>query len=118
MVNAARISADFAWLERQQAVLSCKTGVELKNRSEDEFASVAVQGSKSAGFIDNVFQPGAQTAARLQKNEVVRLSFGDTGYLRFAHWVIRERMALKLSRRPSASKRFGTNFWKRGNHRI
>ncbi|HEY3912923.1 MAG TPA: glycine cleavage system aminomethyltransferase GcvT [Verrucomicrobiae bacterium] len=74
VVNAARISADFAWLERQQAALSCKTGVELKNRSE-ELASVAVQGPKSAGFIDNVFLPGAQTAAGLQKNEVVRLSF-------------------------------------------
>jgi aminomethyltransferase len=75
VVNASRTGADFAWLERQRAAFPGRNGVELKNRS-DELAAVAVQGPKAAGFIDNVFQPGAQTAAGLQKNEVVRLSFG------------------------------------------
>jgi aminomethyltransferase len=74
VVNAARIGADFAWLERQWAAFPGHKGVELKNRS-NELAAVAVQGPKAAGFIDHVFQPGAQTAASLQKNEVVRLSF-------------------------------------------
>jgi aminomethyltransferase len=75
VVNAARIDADFAWLERQRAGFPGRSGVELKNRS-DELAAVAVQGPAAAGFIDNAFQPGAQTAAGLQKNEMVRLSFG------------------------------------------
>jgi aminomethyltransferase len=75
VVNAARIDADFAWLERQRAGFSGRGGVELKNRS-DELGAVAVQGPAVAGFIDNIFQPGAQTAACLQKNEMVRLSFG------------------------------------------
>jgi aminomethyltransferase len=78
VVNAARIDADLAWLERQRTGFPGRAGVELKNRS-DELAAVAVQGPKVAGFIDNVFQPGAQTAAGLQKNEIVRLNFGGRG---------------------------------------
>jgi aminomethyltransferase len=78
VVNAARIDADAAWLERQRAGFAGRAGVDLKNRS-DEFAAVAVQGPKVADFIDNVFLPGAQTAAGLQKNEMVRLSFAGHG---------------------------------------
>ena len=78
MVNAARIDADAAWLERQRASFPGRNGVELTNRS-DEMAAVAVQGPKVAGFIDNIFQPGAQTAAGLQKNELVRLNFAGRG---------------------------------------
>jgi aminomethyltransferase len=78
VVNAARIDADAKWLEHQLAGFPGRTGVELKNRS-DELAAVAVQGPKVAGFIDNIFHPGAQTAAGLQKNEMVRLNFAGHG---------------------------------------
>ncbi len=78
VVNASRIDADAEWLERQLAAFPGRGGVELKNRS-DELAAVAVQGPKVADFIDNVFQPGAQTAAGLQKNEMVRLNFAGRG---------------------------------------
>jgi aminomethyltransferase len=78
VVNASRIDADFAWLEKQKAAFAGRAGVELTNRS-DEFAAVAVQGPKVADFIDYIFLPGAQTAAGLQKNEMVRLNFGGHG---------------------------------------
>jgi aminomethyltransferase len=78
VVNAARINADAEWLERQLATFPGRNGLELKNRS-DELAAVAVQGPKAADFIDNIFQPGAQTAAGLQKNEMVRLNFAGRG---------------------------------------
>jgi aminomethyltransferase len=78
VVNAARIDADAECLERQLAGFPGRSGIELKNRS-DELAAVAVQGPKAADFIDNIFQPGAQTAAGLQKNEMVRLNFAGRG---------------------------------------
>lgn len=78
VVNAARIDADAEWLEHQLAGFSGRSGLELKNRS-DELAAVALQGPKAADFIDNIFQPGAQTAAGLQKNEMVRLNFAGRG---------------------------------------
>jgi aminomethyltransferase len=78
VVNAARIDADAAWLEHQRAAFPGRTGLELKNRSDD-LAAVAVQGPKVADFIDDIFQPGAQTAAGLQKNELLRLNFAGQG---------------------------------------
>jgi aminomethyltransferase len=80
VVNAARIDADAAWLERQRAGFPDRNRVELKNRS-DELAALAVQGPKVAGFIDNIFQPGAQTAVGLRKNEMARLNFAGCGVL-------------------------------------
>jgi aminomethyltransferase len=74
VVNAARIEADFDWLTSQLAAFSGGASVELKNRS-DEFAAVALQGPKVAGFIDQCFPASAQTAAALQKNEIARFNF-------------------------------------------
>jgi aminomethyltransferase len=75
IVNASRTDADFAWMEKQRGAFAGKSGVELKNRS-DEMGALAVQGPKAANFIDTVFQPGTQTAAALLKNEIVRMTFG------------------------------------------
>jgi aminomethyltransferase len=74
VVNAARIEADFAWLTGQLKGFPGGGSVELKDRST-EFAAVAVQGPKVAGFIDDCFPASAQTAAALQKNEIARFNF-------------------------------------------
>ena len=67
IVNASRIEADFAWLQRQLAVFPKKDSVRLINRS-DEFGAVAVQGPAVVQFIDQVV--GTQ-ATVLKKNELL-----------------------------------------------
>jgi aminomethyltransferase len=80
IVNASRIEADFAWLQSRLAAFPGGGAVELKNRS-DELAAVAVQGPKVAGFIDQCFPAGAQTAAVLRKNDIARFSFASRAVL-------------------------------------
>ena len=70
IINASRIDADVAWLEKQLAVFPKRADVTLKNISDD-FGAVAVQGPKVAAFIDTCF-PGATA---LKKNEVIRQQF-------------------------------------------
>lgn len=74
IVNAARIEADLAWLQKQWEVFPGRKAVELRNQS-DELAAVAVQGPKVAGFIDHCFPASPHTAAALQKNEIARFDF-------------------------------------------
>lgn len=66
IVNAARIEADFAWLEKQLAAFDRRGGVELENVSDD-FGAIAVQGPKVAAFIDACFP-----VSSLHKNEIKR----------------------------------------------
>lgn len=76
IVNASRIEADAAWLERLAAGFS-GPAVSLRNAS-DAFGAVAVQGPLVRRFIDDVFPPvqgegGSSRPARsLEKNEIIR----------------------------------------------
>ena len=92
IINASRIEADVAWLEKQLAAFPRHTEVRLHNAS-DALGAVAVQGPRVVEFIDRCF-PGASnggtSVARvtdLKKNQVASFSFaGDrvwvsrTGY--------------------------------------
>ncbi len=80
IVNASRIEADFAWLQKRLAVFPGGGSVELRNRSE-ELAAVAVQGPNVAGFIDQCFPAGAQKASALRKNDIARFSFAGGAVL-------------------------------------
>src|SRR6266581_305071 len=59
IINAARITADVAWLERQLAGFGRHGGARLEDLSEATGA-VAVQGPRVAEFVTRVF-PGAST---------------------------------------------------------
>jgi aminomethyltransferase len=75
IINASRIEADVAWLEK-----ACAGRAELRNMS-GPWAAVAVQGPAVAGFIEAVL-PGAacggtrvQKAADLKKNQISLFPF-------------------------------------------
>ena len=74
ITNASRIEADALWLEGRLAGCARHGDVELENLS-DNFGAVAVQGPKSAAFIDACFQPGPRAASGLRKNEIAPLHF-------------------------------------------
>lgn len=74
VVNAARIEADYSWLEKQLAKFTKRGGVEMKNASDD-FGAVAVQGPKVAHFIDKCFENDPPLASSLHKNEITRCNF-------------------------------------------
>ena len=82
IVNASRIEADAAWLEKQLSLFPRSTQVTLRNVS-DATAAVAIQGPRVAEFIDACFSGNATagTAAAkpsaLQKNQVSQFSFED-----------------------------------------
>ena len=75
VVNAGRIEADVAWLEKQLAVFSNRGRLELKNLSDD-FGAVAVQGPQAAQFMDACVEAREIAASSLRKNEIVRATFG------------------------------------------
>jgi aminomethyltransferase len=76
IVNASRISADAAWLNHQLAAFPRRMEVDLKNLSAD-FGALALQGPKTAQFIDACFATPAnqRLASSLRKNEIVRREF-------------------------------------------
>ena len=92
VINASRIDADLAWLDRQLAAFPDRATVTLTNAS-DQRGAVAVQGPNVAQFIDRCFV-GASAAGvtddrptALKKNEIGAFSFasqsvwvGRTGY--------------------------------------
>jgi len=80
IINAARITADVAWLERQLAGFGRHGGARLEDLSEATGA-VAVQGPRVAEFVTRVF-PGASTggtpvsqATELKKNQIAKVRF-------------------------------------------
>jgi aminomethyltransferase len=92
IINASRIEADVAWLEKQLAAFPRRSEVKFQNAS-DALGAVALQGPRVVGFIDGCFPgpaTGGTTVARvtdLKKNQVASFSFaGDrvwvsrTGY--------------------------------------
>lgn len=74
VVNAARIDADYAWMEKQWAGFPHRAKVKLANVS-DAFGAVAVQGPKVAAFIDACLDRGG-SPSELGKNEIKRATFG------------------------------------------
>jgi len=92
IINASRIDADLAWLERQHASWSKFAPVELRDLSE-QTGAVALQGPRVRQFIDACF-PGpilggaaVTKASELKKNEILTTPFegtavdiGCTGY--------------------------------------
>ena len=92
IVNASRIEADMAWLEKQHAAAPRRAQVRLRNVS-DQTGAVALQGPRVRQFVDQGF-PGPFTggakvshASELKKNEIALTQFegmavylGCTGY--------------------------------------
>ena len=92
IINASRIDADVAWLEKQRATSPHRAQVQLRNISE-QTGAVALQGPRVREFIDQCF-PGpfaggakVTKASELKKNEIVATAFdgkpvhlGCTGY--------------------------------------
>jgi aminomethyltransferase len=92
IINAGRIDADVAWLEKQQAASPQRSQVQLKNISE-QTGAVALQGPRVREFINQClpgsFSGGAKIAkaSELKKNEIAATTFdgkpihvGCTGY--------------------------------------
>jgi len=82
IINASRIDADIAWLEKQHAASPQKSQVQLKNVSE-QMGAVALQGPRVREFIDQCL-PGPFTggtkvakASELKKNEIAVTQFGS-----------------------------------------
>jgi aminomethyltransferase len=83
IVNASRIEADAAWLEKQLGQFKNKSEVTLGNPS-DVTGAIAVQGPRVAAFIDACF-PGPSLGgtavtkvSELQKNQISRINFKGT----------------------------------------
>jgi glycine cleavage system T protein (aminomethyltransferase) len=89
IINASRIEADVAWLERQLAGFPGRSEVSLRN-SSDTTGALAVQGPRVVEFIGDCF-PGASTGGtsvarvtELKKNQV-----GSFNYAGSSVWVSR-----------------------------
>jgi aminomethyltransferase len=92
IINASRIEADVAWLEKRLAAFPRRSEVQLENAS-DATGALAVQGPRVVEFIDGCF-PGPSTGGTivarvtdLKKNQVASFSYagdriwiGRTGY--------------------------------------
>ena len=84
IINASRIEADVAWLEKQLAVFPRRGEVNLRNAS-DATGALAVQGPRVVEFIERCF-PGPSTGGTmvarvtdLKKNQIARFSHaGET----------------------------------------
>lgn len=79
IVNASRIDADAAWLEKQLSTFGNRAEVTLRNVS-DATGALAVQGLRVAEFIDSCFA-GPSTAgttvskpSELQKNQIAQFT--------------------------------------------
>jgi aminomethyltransferase len=92
IINASRIEADVAWLEKQHAAWAQRASLQLRNTS-DQTGAVALQGPRVREFIDQCFAGpftgGANVAkaSELRKNEIAATTFtgkpvhvGCTGY--------------------------------------
>jgi len=83
IVNASRIEADAAWLDRRLAALGSDAAVWLDNASE-RLGALAVQGPRVAEFINECFtgpaRGGTQAAlvSDLKKNQIGRFAFGGS----------------------------------------
>jgi aminomethyltransferase len=94
IVNASRIEADAAWIERQWAAFHEPQGVKLQNAS-DRMGAVAVQGPRVSEFIDGCFtgsSTGGTAAARptgLTKNQIGRFAFDSASGRGPAVWLSR-----------------------------
>ena len=80
IVNASRIEADVAWVEKQLAAWPRRAQVRFENAS-DRFGAVALQGPRAVEFIDTCF-PGAPIRgtkvakpSELKKNQFAMFSF-------------------------------------------
>lgn len=81
IINASRIDADVAWLQKQLAASGHANAVKLENAS-DATGALALQGPKAAEIMTRGF-PGASTegtavsqVADLKKNQIARFAFG------------------------------------------
>ena len=92
IVNASRIEADVAWLEKQLASFPAREELNLTNVS-DAVGAIAVQGPRVVEFIDRCFPGASQGGAgvarvtELTKNQIGQFAFagesvwiGRTGY--------------------------------------
>jgi aminomethyltransferase len=81
IINASRIEADVAWLEKQHGASTQRPPTQLKNISE-QTGAVALQGPRVREFIDQClpgpFGSGAKIAraSELKKNEIAATTFG------------------------------------------
>lgn len=91
IINASRIEADVAWMEKQLAAFPQRHLITFENRS-DKYGAIALQGPKGAQFINEVF-PGSSHAGthvhrvtELHKNQIATFNLKGTGSL---CWVAR-----------------------------
>jgi aminomethyltransferase len=81
IINASRIAADVRWLETQLAGFAGRSGVELRDVSE-QMGAVAVQGPRVAEFIGGCFDGPSQAGTAvgrvtdLKKNQIAEFGFG------------------------------------------
>ena len=82
VINASRIDADVAWMQKQLGLWPGRAEVRLEDLS-DKLGAVALQGPRVRGFIDQIF-PGPFTggarvakASELKKNEITLTRFAD-----------------------------------------
>ncbi len=66
IINASRIEADVAWIEKQLAAWPQRATVEFKNLS-DEMGAVALQGPRAVEFIDPCFTGPALRGTRVER---------------------------------------------------
>jgi aminomethyltransferase len=83
IINASRVEADLAWLERRWAAFAKRNEVKLDNAS-DGMGAVALQGPRVAEFINPCF-PGkgfagtaVAQASELKKNQIAQFLFNGT----------------------------------------
>lgn len=76
IINASRIDADVAWLEKQLAVWPQRTEVQLRNLSE-AMGAVALQGPRAVEFIDQCFTgPSLRGTLVSRTNELTKNQLG------------------------------------------
>ena len=81
VINASRIDADVAWLERQLASSPFRSGTKLENVS-DQYSAAAVQGPRVREFIDSCFESGNNPKpSSLKKNQATQVSFDGKSIL-------------------------------------
>ncbi len=86
VVNAARIAADWDWLQTQVDHAPTPDGFQLRNASSD-WAALAVQGPRVAGFITRVIPGGsiggalAGRVTELKKNQMAGFVFRGASVL-------------------------------------
>jgi aminomethyltransferase len=82
IINASRIDADIAWLEKHLAEFPRRTQVQLENVS-DAMAAVAIQGPRVVEFINKLFAGNSRIGSSgpkvtdLKKNQIGVWGFGE-----------------------------------------